>query len=62
MSETISDEWSQESFSKEQIYKKICTEICDRYEKLMKQKEPASAAERKDMYLQGALDRTRMLS
>ena len=62
MSETIRDAWSLKHFSEEHIYKKIFVEICDRYERLMKQKESVSAAERKDMYLQGVLDRSRMPS
>ena len=59
---SVRSEWDQKYTVEKQIYKEMSETICHQYEMLMKRKKAVGAVERKCMYLQGALDRSRMLS
>lgn len=58
----VHNEWSRKRATEKQLYKEMSDRICHQYEALMKRKKAVGAVERKCMYLQGALDRSRMLS
>lgn len=59
---SVRSEWDQKHTVEKQIYKEMSDTICRRYEKLMKMKKAVGTVERRLMYLQGALDRSRMLA
>ena len=60
--ENVRIEWHQKHAAERQIYKEMSYKICRQYETLMKIKKMVNAVERRLMYLQGALDRSRMLA
>lgn len=60
--ENVRIEWRQKHDAERQIYKEMSYKICRQYETLMKIKKMVNAVERRLMYLQGALDRSRMLA
>ena len=60
--ESIRNEWNQKHAAEKQLYKEMPDTICHNYETLMGIKKMVNAVERRLMYLQGARDRSRMLS
>ncbi len=60
--ENVRIEWGQKHAAEKQIYKEMSDSICRQYETLMEIKKTVDAVERRLMYLQGARDRSRMLS
>lgn len=60
--EDIHNEWNQKQVAEKQLHKAASRNLYSQYETLMEKRKAVGIVERKCMYLQGALDRARMLS